>query len=114
MNLSQSIKNDLLIVTPIGRLDSNTSPDLEKFFNEQHEVNLLGIILDMTQLDYISSAGLRVILNLSKRQKRNDKQFILCHLQDHIKEVFEISGFDLFVEIRPSLDEALNQPNQKR
>ena len=107
MDISQSISNKTLIVTPTGRLDSNTSPDLENFFNDHADEDFSGIIVDMVELDYISSAGLRVILNISKLLKSKGDNFVICNLQDHIHEIFEISGFDLFVDITKSLQEAL-------
>lgn len=109
MKISQTISNKTLIVTPSGRLDSSTSPDLEVFFNEQEESEYSTIVIDMVELEYISSAGLRVVLNLSKLQKSKGESFILCSLQDHIREIFEISGFDLFVDIKKSLEEAITQ-----
>lgn len=108
MNIQKTVKNNLNVIAVSGRLDSNTSPDLETFIGSLEDTSCSGIILDMTELDYISSAGLRVILNTSKSLKRNAKSFSLCKVQDHIREVFEISGFDMFIDIHPSLQIALD------
>ncbi len=107
MELSKSYLNKYLIITLFGRLDSTTSQELEESLNDHLEGDQSGIVLDFKDLDYISSAGLRVILNVSKFQKSKEKDFILCGLQDHILEIFEISGFDLFVDIRPSLEDVV-------
>ena len=51
------------------------------------------LILDFQDLDYISSAGLRVILKATKNLKSAEGKLVLCAMQDYVKEVFEISGF---------------------
>lgn len=109
MEIFNKISDNSLIITPSGRLDSNTSPDLEKFLTENTDGDFSKIIIDMVKLDYISSAGLRVILNISKLQKSKGESLILCSMQDHIREIFDISGFDLFVDIKKNLPEALKQ-----
>jgi anti-sigma B factor antagonist len=66
------------------------------------------MIIDFKDLDYISSAGLRVILKATKAIKREDGQIMLCSMQDYVKEVFEIAGFDSFLPIVATMDDALN------
>lgn len=67
------------------------------------------MVIDFQDLDYISSAGLRVILKTTKDLKRVDGKIILYSMQDYVREVFEISGFDTFLPIVPTLDEALKK-----
>lgn len=90
-----------------GRLDSNTSLGFEKKLFESIENGTQHMILDFEELDYISSAGLRVILKATKNLKHTDGRLVLCAMQDYVKEVFEISGFDSFLPIVKSVDEAL-------
>ncbi|MEJ2102217.1 MAG: STAS domain-containing protein [Desulfobacterales bacterium] len=65
------------------------------------------MIIDFKNLDYISSAGLRVILKAAKALKREDGKIMLCDMQDYVKEVFEIAGFDSFLPIVSKMDDAL-------
>ena len=65
------------------------------------------LVFDCNNLDYISSAGLRIILNIAKAYKSGQFLFITCAMQEHVQEVFEISGFDSFITIHPSIDESL-------
>jgi anti-sigma B factor antagonist len=65
------------------------------------------MILDFQELDYISSAGLRVILKATKNLKGAEGKLVLCAMQDYVKEVFEISGFDSFLPIEATLDDAV-------
>lgn len=74
-----------------GRLDTVTAPDLEKALNE----SLSGkeeLILDFAGLEYISSAGLRVLLSAQKVMNRQGKM-TLRHVNETIMEIFEVTGF---------------------
>ena len=90
-----------------GRLDSNTSQAFEKRLLDVISDGIKNVIIDFKVLDYISSAGLRVILKATKTLKREDGKIMLCSMQDYVKEVFEIAGFDSFLPIVPTLDDAL-------
>jgi anti-sigma B factor antagonist len=89
-----------------GRLDSNTSQSFEKRLLEAISDGARSVIIDFKELDYISSAGLRVILKATKTIKRQDGKIMLCAMQDYVKEVFEIAGFDSFLPIVPTLEDA--------
>lgn len=65
------------------------------------------VLLDFTRLDYISSAGLRVVLLLAKRLKQADGRLVLCGMQPHVREVFDISGFLAILDVAPDRDDAL-------
>jgi anti-sigma B factor antagonist len=90
-----------------GRLDSNTSQEFEKRIFDAMSDGTKNVVIDFKDLDYISSAGLRVILKATKALKREDGKILLCAMQDYVKEVFEIAGFDSFLPIVPTLDDAL-------
>lgn len=76
-----------------GRLDSVTSASLEKSLQSLFETNGSRILLDFSALNYVSSAGLRVVLMAAKRAKQAQGRLVLCGLLPHVREVFEISGF---------------------
>jgi anti-sigma B factor antagonist len=90
-----------------GRLDSNTAMGFEQKLFECMENGTQRMILDFQELDYISSAGLRVILKATKNLKSAEGKLVLCAMQDYVKEVFEISGFDSFLPIEATLDDAV-------
>ncbi len=79
-----------LTVALSGRLDTNTAPELEKALNTSLEgVNML--FIDMEKLDYISSAGLRVLLAAQKTMNEQGKMTI-THVNEAIMEIFEVTG----------------------
>ena len=90
-----------------GRLDSNTAMGFEQKLFECMENGTQRMILDFQELDYISSAGLRVILKATKNLKSGEGKLVLCAMQDYVKEVFEISGFYSFLPIEATLDDAV-------
>lgn len=109
MEIIERIHDDISIFSLKGRLDSNTSPGLEEKIFDAIQNGSSKMILDFEALDYISSAGLRVINKTTKQLKNSEGQLILCSMQDYIKEVFEITGFDSFLPIVSDCDEALTK-----
>ena len=90
-----------------GRLDSNTSQGFEKKIFQAIDDGSKSMIIDFKDLEYISSAGLRVILKATKALKREEGKMMLCDMQDYVKEVFEIAGFDSFLPIVGIIDDAI-------
>ncbi len=108
MEIAASQKENVLLVVVDGRIDSVTSAELEAWIADNITPPKSDVLLDCSHLDYISSAGLRVMLNLSKLLSRASMQFSMCSVQDHVREVFEISGFDSFIPIHDSVADVLN------
>ena len=75
-----------------GRLDTKTAPELEKEVNKTVE-KISSLIMDFTELEYISSAGLRVLLRTHKAMKAKKGSLIIRGANEEIQEVFTITGF---------------------
>lgn len=91
MNIIKEIKNKTLNIALEGRLDTTTAPQLETELKQSISDNER-LIFDFTKLEYLSSAGLRVLL---AAQKMMDKQgeMVIRNVNDVIAEVFEVTGF---------------------
>jgi len=91
LNVEKKLEEDKLYVSVEGRLDTITSPDLEKEINDSIE-GVKELTLDFEKLEYISSSGLRVLL---AEQKVMNKQgsMKLINVNDTIMEIFEVTGF---------------------
>lgn len=109
MQIVERREKDTFIYGVRGRLDSRSSPELEKRLLDAISGGTTEMVLDFENLDYISSAGLRVILKATKDLKKAKGQIVLCALQDYVQEVFEISGFNAIVPITLSVDDALRR-----
>ncbi len=92
-----------------GRLDSKTSTEFEEKIIEASKGGAKNMIFDFKDLEYISSAGLRVILKATKEIKKINGLIVLCSMQDYVREVFEIAGFDTFLTIEETFDDALKK-----
>lgn len=101
MAIDVSTADGATIITLIGRLDSNSSTEAERAVNESIDDNTNRMVLDFTDLDYISSAGLRVVLIAAKRIKAAKGKLALFGMQPHVKEVFEMSGFLAILTVTP-------------
>lgn len=109
MEVVEKRQNGICILGLLGRLDSNTSPEFEeKLFGVIND-GTRSVIVDFDNLDYISSAGLRVLLKAAKELKRSDGKIVLCSMKDYIKEVFEIAGFVSVFPIVSSVADAIKE-----
>jgi anti-sigma B factor antagonist len=109
MEIVESVQNNISVFKLTGDLNSATSPGLEKRIFNAIEDGTRNMILDFMDLDYISSAGLRVIVKTARNLKQSQGAVVLCSMQDYVKEVFEIAGFDSFLPIVPTLGDAMEK-----
>ena len=107
MEIVEKRENDICILTPVGRLDVNTSESFREHLLQVITDGTKNIILDCQSLDYISSGGLRVVLEGAKRVWQMEGKMVLCSIKDYIKEVFEVIQFDAFLPIAETVEEAL-------
>jgi stage II sporulation protein AA (anti-sigma F factor antagonist) len=93
MKLVTEKTGETLVVCPEGQINSANAGGIEAELLGQVEKGERKVVLDFSGLDYISSAGLRVVLLLAKRLKQQAGSLVLCGMQPHVHEVFDISGF---------------------
>lgn len=108
MEIAQTRHNDVCILSLNGRLDSNSSTELDRQISELIEGATIRLVIDCKKLDYITSAGLRIMIKTAKMLKGKNGAFVLCEMADYVREVFEIAGFDKFLTIVSSLEEAVS------
>lgn len=109
MTMTIEIQGDLAVVVLTGRLDSTNAADTESRILAQIESGRPRIVVDASSLDYLSSAGLRVFLVVAKRVKAAGGALALHSLTDHVREVFEISGFVNVLTVCASREDALGR-----
>ena len=91
LNIEKTINASELTVALTGRLDTTTAPDLEKELKAARD-GIASLVIDMTALEYISSAGLRVLLSAQKVMNKQGKMTVK-HVNETIMEIFEVTGF---------------------
>ncbi len=104
LEFQETVHKDWRVLTPVGRINTVTASDAEKTMQGALD-NCSKLALDMSKLDYISSAGLRAILRLAKKAKKLKKQFVYCNARGMIKEVLEASGMDMLLTSCETIDE---------
>lgn len=91
MKIKKNLNGTALEIALEGRLDTVTAPDLEKELGQSLE-GVTDLTLDFSRLDYISSAGLRVLLSAHKTMSAKGSMKV-THVSEIVREVFEVTGF---------------------
>lgn len=107
MEISVTESGDVRILSFQGNLDTNTSPQAESEINSLIDAGAQKLLVNFEKLDYISSAGLRILLATAKKLKASEGDLKICGLNDTVQEVFDISGFATILSVTKTEDEAL-------
>ena len=107
MEIKEEKRGEVKVIGLRGRLDTETSPGVRKRLKDLIDQGESRFVLDFSELTYISSAGLRVVVELAKALQRTGGKLGLSALNDHVLEVFKISGLVGLFSIHFSRDEAL-------
>ena len=110
MELSPRRFADAVVVSPAGRIDQSSADAFKDALDPYLDQCAAGrdrVVVDLSELEYISSAGLRVLMLAAKRSKAQRGTLVLAGLQPLVREIFEISRFTLVFDIAPTLRDAL-------
>lgn len=99
MTITSNKTSDKLTLSLGGRLDTTTAPELEKAITQQC-ADATALEIDMAKLEYISSAGLRVLLAAKKKMDAANGTLTVTHVCDEIMEVFDMTGFVDILDIQ--------------
>lgn len=102
----------VMVVTPQGRFDTNGGPEVERVLADHIERGARQIVLDLSQIEYISSIGLRVILKTVMAMIRKGGKVVLCGGNDQVRTVFELSGVMIMSLHAPTLDDAISRAQE--
>ncbi len=110
LELKQARIEDVVVITVSGRVD-HANADQFRAALWPHLASCTGggdrLVLDLAGLEYISSAGLRVLMLASRDVKSRDGRLVVCGLQPIVKEIFEISRFNIVLNVLPDRTAAL-------
>ena len=97
------------IISLQGQVNSANAATVETEVLSVLQKGAKNVLLNMSELSYISSAGLRVVLVLAKRLKQAGGKLVIYGMQPHVQEVFDISGFMAILNVVASRDDAVAQ-----
>ncbi|MDD5507642.1 MAG: STAS domain-containing protein [Bacteroidales bacterium] len=109
MEIVDTLQDGVVILELRGRLDTTNYSFLEEKIMKLIDDNRIHLLVDCTDLSYISSSGLRIMLMGLKKVNSVKGRFVLCCLQENIREIFEISGFTSIFSIFATRQEAMKQ-----
>ena len=98
MNITKNYDEKELTIKVEGRIDTITSQELDNEINDEFG-NFDSLNMDFSDLEYISSAGLRVLIATQKKLKADDVPFVIKNVNDSVGEIFRMSGFDKILKI---------------
>ena len=107
MDISEERIADVVILGLSGKLDATTAKSFEDKILADIEAGDRRWVIDLSQLDYVSSSGLRVFLIAAKRLRSTNGKIALCSLKDHVQHVFDLSGFSSILAIYGSREEGI-------
>lgn len=99
MEITTTAKGDVSIVSMKGKFDTQTSPDAEVKLMDLIQSGTTKIVINFEGLEFISSAGLRVLLVAAKKMSVLGGTLRICSINEVVQDVFEISGFDTILEV---------------
>jgi anti-anti-sigma factor len=107
MTIHEQTESGVVVVSPQGRIDSTTFSILERHLQTVAAAGHTRVVVDFTGVDYISSAGLRVMLALAKRARDQKGRVALFGLNDGVRQVFDLAGFTSLFTVAPTRSDAL-------
>ncbi len=107
MNISTTNIESVAVVRLEGNLDTNTSSDAQESLNQLIDGGTSKILVNLAEVDFVSSAGLRILLVTAKKLSGSGGNLRISNLNETVTEVFEISGFSTILDVFGSEEEAL-------
>jgi anti-sigma B factor antagonist len=107
MNITQRTEGGVVIIELGGRVDTAGAIELERALQAEHGDEHFRLVLDMRDLTYLNSAGLRILADFLTISRANGGDLHLAGLSDKIRRVFEIIGFDNFFDIFEDIPSAI-------
>jgi sigma-B regulation protein RsbU (phosphoserine phosphatase) len=114
MSVTSHQRGDVMIVTPQNRFDTNSAPEVERILMEHIERGERKILLDLSQISYISSIGLRVILKAVMTMSRAGGRVVLSGGNDHVRTVLQLSGAMVMSLHASTLEDAISKVRETR
>jgi anti-anti-sigma factor len=107
MEIIQKEENGIVSIAIKGRLDADSSAEAETVVKDALKEETNRLLFNLGELEYLSSAGLRVLLSAAKEMRRRDGKIVLCALNEFVKEIFEVSGFQSLIPITDTVESGI-------
>lgn len=109
MSFDTTMQDDIAVLrVTAGRLDANIAPDLKKVVAGIVDSGTTRIMLDLEKVQFMDSSGLGAVISSFKLTGQKG-EFVICNMNDTVKEIFELTHMDKLFEIYPNSDEGLEK-----
>ena len=113
INIQIEEAREAFIIRVEGRMDAVSTPILERKFVEKIEEGKKNLVLDFAKVDYLSSAGMRLLLSTTKKLSQEKGGLHLCSVNEGVMEIIKMAGFERIINIFPTEEIALQGFLQK-
>ena len=113
MNITQDDKKGIIVLRCEGRLDATSSPQLEDEINRLIDQEKNKVLIDFSRIDYLSSAGMRLLLSATKRLKNKQGNLGIFAIHEEVREIINMAGFEKVLAIYHSEEEATRSQEGK-
>jgi anti-sigma B factor antagonist len=101
LEITQQQLQSTVVLRAVGSVDSNTAPELQAALLRASEGPTGGVELDLAEVSYMSSAGLRALLLASKALQKRGERLSLSNVPPHIRNILNLTGFTTFIDVKP-------------
>ena len=109
IDITQEEKGDVVIIRVSGRLDATSSPILERQVMALIDAGKNQLVMNFANVEYLSSAGMRLLLAATKKLKSQDGKILISSVVDNVMEVIKMAGFDHILHLFDSEEDALKE-----
>ena len=109
VSIQEEAEGDILILRMSGRLDAVSSPTAERKVFDYVNHGQHKLLLDFSGIDYLSSAGMRMLLSVTKKLKTLSGKLVLCSVTINVMDILKMSGFDHVLEITQTEEDGLRR-----
>ncbi len=107
MEINKKLVDDIAVVAVSGKIDAITSRDLESTLKGLLDQNIIKVIMDLKEVDFISSGGIRVFVAFKKKMIERKGDLVASSLQPFVMEIFEMTGLPNLITVYPNQGEAI-------
>ena len=109
MEITKKEEGGIVQIEIVGRLDAASATEADETVAGILNDGASKLLFNLGQLEYLSSAGLRVLLAAAKKIRLIEGKVVLCSLTEYVKEIFEVSGFESLIPIADSVEAGLKE-----
>jgi len=107
MEIAERLQDGISVFEPEGRIDTESANKMDEALQAAISAGKAKMVMDMSKVTYISSAGLRILASVQMKNRENGGDLKMAGLNERVMRVFRIIGFDMFFSIHDTVEKAI-------